>query len=409
MAQAKKSTTEPIIWIWSGIDKKGKKLKGELQSANASLAKAELRRQGIKVGNIKKKPKPLFGGAGKPITPQDIAIFSRQLATMLASGVPLVQSFDIIGGGAENPNFKDMIFGLRAEIEGGSTLSEALTKYPLQFDSLYINLVQAGEQAGVLDTLLDTIATYKERIEELKGKIKKALFYPAMVLIVAVVVSAILLIFVVPQFQSVFENFGADLPAFTMMVIHLSEFLQENGFLVAVATGAIIYALIQAKKRSKKVQIMIDMYSLKLPVIGDILNQAAIARFSRTLATTFAAGVPLVEALDTVAGATGNIVYEQATRKIQDDVSSGLQLQLAMRQVNLFPHLVISMASIGEEAGSLDQMLTKVAEFYENEVNNAVDALSSLLEPMIMVIIGGLVGSLVVAMYLPIFKLGAVV
>ncbi len=407
MAKASK-TAEPLVWQWKGTDRKGKVIKGEITASNAILVKAELRKQGIQPKTVRKKPKALFGKAGKTISPLDISIFSRQLATMMSSGVPLVQSFDIISGGLENPRMITLVNSVKASVEGGSTLSEAMARHPLQFDDLYVNLVRAGESAGVLDTLLDTIATYKERVEEIKGKIKKALFYPAIVFFVAIAVSALLLIFVVPSFQAIFQSFGADLPAFTQMLVDLSDSLRNNGFLWLVIIVGIVVGLSQTKKRSRKFAHFIDRMSLKIPVVGGILNNAAIARFARTLATTFSAGVPLVEALETVAGATGNIVYSEATLRIREDVSTGHQLQLAMKQVNVFPHMVIQMTAIGEEAGSLDSMLNKVADFYENEVNNAVDTLSTLLEPLIMIIIGGIVGSMVVGMYLPIFKMAAV-
>jgi type IV pilus assembly protein PilC len=404
---ATKSAELPV-YTWVGTDKRGSTLKGEQVAKNVNMVKAELRRQGINPKKIKKKPKPLFGSAGKTISPLDIAIFSRQLATMMQSGVPLVQSFDIIGGGSDNPRFKDMVMGIKSEIEGGSNLSEALAKYPMQFDSLFVNLVKAGEVAGVLDTLLDTIATYKESIEELKGKIKKALYYPTAVMAVAFIVSVILLVYVVPQFSAIFESFGAELPAFTQMIVNASDWMQKYAMVLVMAIGAFIYWIIWLRKKSRKFNEFMDRASLKLPVIGNILNNSAIARFARTLATTFAAGVPLVDALETVAGATGNVVYGNAILQIREDVAVGHQLQLAMSQVNLFPHMVIQMTAIGEESGSLDSVLTKVAEFYEQEVNNDVDALSSLLEPFIMIIIGVVVGGMIVGMYLPIFKIAAV-
>lgn len=407
MAVASKAL-EPTIYSWEGTDKRGTKLKGEQAAKNANLLKADLRRQGINPGRVKKKPKPLFGSTGKKITPMEIAIFSRQLATMMSSGVPLVQAFEIIAGGQANPRMEKLVTDVKTDIESGSTLSEALAKHPMQFDELYVNLVQAGETAGVLDTLLDTIATYKERLEELKGKIKKALYYPASVIAVAVIVSFILLVYVVPQFEAIFQSFGADLPAFTKMIVAASESAQAHGFYYFLGLVGFIFGFIYFKKRSPKFAHFLDRVTLKLPVIGQIMHHSALARFSRTLATTFAAGVPLVDALDTVAGATGNVVYGNAVLQIKEDVAVGHQLQLAMRQANLFPHMVIQMTAIGEEAGSLDTMLTKVAEFYEQEVSNAVDALSSLLEPFIMIIIGVIVGGMVVGMYLPIFKLAAV-
>lgn len=397
-------------YVWEGVDKRGTKMKGEQAAKNPTLVKAELRRQGIQPKRVRKKAKSIFGAAGaKKITAREIAIFSRQLATMMHSGVPLVQSFEIIAGGTENPTMKDMVLGIKADVEGGSTLSEAMAKRPMQFDDLYVNLVKAGETAGVLDTLLDTIATYKEKTESIKGKIKKALFYPATVFAVAILVSILLLVWVVPQFESIFNSFGGDLPAFTQIIVNASESVQEHGFLYFIFTVGTIFGLIQLKKRSRKFAHFLDRAVLKIPVVGNIMNNAAIARFARTLATTFAAGVPLVDALQTVAGATGNIVYSDAVLKIREDVASGHQLQLAMRQVDIFPHMVIQMTSIGEESGNLDSMLTKVAEFYEEEVDNAVDALSSLLEPFIMIIIGAIVGSMVIGMYLPIFKLAATI
>lgn len=397
------------VYIWEGKDKRGAKIKGEQSAKNPSIVKAELRKQGIQPRYVRKKPKDLFGGAGKKITPRDIAIFSRQLATMMQSGVPLVQSFEIIAGGSENPRMKDLILKIKTDVESGSNLSEALSKHPVQFDELFVNLVAAGETAGVLDTLLDTIATYKERTESIKGKIKKAMYYPATVLLVALLVGALLLIWVVPQFESMFASFGSELPAFTQMIVNASEWLQANGVLFfAVLIGG-IFGFSALKKRSPKLQHALDRFVLKLPVVGQIMHQASIARFSRTLATTFAAGVPLVDALETVSGATGNSVYTKAVLQIREDVAVGHQLQLAMAQTNLFPHMVVQMTAIGEEAGSLDSMLTKVAEFYEEEVENAVDALSSLLEPFIMIIIGTMVGGMVIGMYLPIFKLAATI
>ncbi|KGM53851.1 type II secretory pathway protein [Lysobacter daejeonensis GH1-9] len=395
------------IFVWEGKDKRGITMKGEQVGKSANVIRAELRRQGITPTVVKPKPKPLFGSAGKRITQAEIAIFSRQIATMMKSGVPIVTSLEIMAGGQKNPKMKEMLNGIRADIESGSAFSEALAKHPVQFDQLYRNLVKAGESAGVLETVLDTVASYKENIEALKGKIKKALFYPATVIAVAILVSAVLLIFVVPQFQMVFKSFGADLPAFTMMIIGASDFLIAYWWAVLLVVVGTITALVMIKNRSPAFANFIDRMMLKLPIVGKILHESSIARFARTLAVTFKAGVPLVEALDTVAGATGNQVYENAVHRIRDDVSVGYQVNMAMKQVNLFPHMVIQMVAIGEEAGALDAMLFKVAEFYEQEVNNAVDALSSLLEPMIMIILGGIVGSMVIGMYLPIFKLAA--
>lgn len=396
------------VFVWEGTDKRGVKMKGEQAAKNANLLRAELRRQGITPTVVKPKGKPLFG-AGKRITPGDIAIFSRQIATMMKSGVPIVGALEIIGEGHKNVRMKNLLNAVRADLESGLSLYEAMSKHPVQFDELYRNLVKAGESAGVLETVLDTVATYKENIETLKGKIKKALFYPATVVAVAILVSAILLIFVVPQFQSTFKSFGADLPAFTLMVIGMSDFMIAWWWAVLLAVIGAGVAFIMAKNRSPAFAHFLDRTMLKIPVVGQILHNAAIARFARTLAVTFRAGVPLVEALDTVAGATGNVVYEKAVYRIRDDVSVGYQVNMAMKQVNLFPHMVIQMTAIGEEAGALDTMLVKVAEFYEQEVNNAVDALSSLLEPLIMIILGVIVGGMVVAMYLPIFKLAATI
>lgn len=396
-------------FLWEGKDKRGQVMKGESLAKNANLLKAELRKQGITPTAVKAKPKPLFGQAGKPIKGQDIALFSRMLAVMMKSGVPLVQSMDIIAAGQKNPRMRVVIEDLRDSVSSGLSLTESLAKHPVLFDELFVNLVRAGESAGVLDTVLDTIATYKENIEALKGKIKKAMFYPIAVIAVALVVSSILLIFVIPQFQDLFQSFGADLPAFTQMVVNVSEFMQSYWWLMLFAGIATGVTFVEAKKRSTAFAHFLDRLALKLPVIGQILHNSAIARFSRTLAVSFRAGVPLVDGLDTVAGATGNIVYSQAVKRIRDDVSVGYQLNTAMRQVGLFPIMVVQMAAIGEEAGSLDQMLIKVAEYYEQEVNNAVDALSSLLEPLIMVVLGVLIGGMVIAMYLPIFKLAAAV
>jgi type IV pilus assembly protein PilC len=396
-------------FVWEGTDKRGVKMKGEQQAKSANFVRAELRKQGITPTVVKPKPKPLFGGAGKRITPKDIAVFSRQIATMLRSGVPIVQAMEIISGGQKNPRMRDLVNSLRADIESGTSLSEALGKHPVQFDELYRNLVKAGESAGVLDTVLETIATYKENIESLKGKIKKAMFYPAMVVAVALLVSAILLVFVVPQFEEVFRGFGADLPAFTLLIVGLSNFMVKWWWLILLVTVGTVVAFIMAKKRSVRFAHFLDRVVLKIPVVGQIMHNSALARFSRTLAVTFKAGVPLVEALESVAGATGNTVYEHAVLRVRDDVAVGYQLNMAMKQTGMFPHMVLQMTAIGEEAGALDSMLFKVAEFYEEEVNNAVDALASLIEPIIVVMLGVIVGSMVVAMYLPIFKLAAVV
>ncbi|MGN7768603.1 type II secretion system F family protein [Stenotrophomonas sp. 22692] len=404
-----RSTMELQPFVWEGTDKRGIKMKGEQLAKNANLLRAELRKQGINPGQVKPKPKPLFGAAGKPVNAKDIAFFSRQMATMMKSGVPIVSALEIIGSGHKNPRMKKMVDDIRTDIEGGSSLHEAISRHPVQFDELYRNLVRAGESAGVLETVLDTIASYKENIEALKGKIKKALFYPAMVLVVAFLVSTVLLVWVVPQFEEVFKNFGADLPAFTQMVVNLSRFMVSWWWLMAIVMIGSVVAIAMTYRRSEKMQHTVDRLILKVPVIGQIMHNSSIARFARTTAVTFKAGVPLVEALGIVAGATGNKVYGEAVLRMRDDVSVGYPVNMAMKQLNLFPHMVIQMTGIGEEAGALDAMLFKVAEYYEQEVNNAVDALSSLLEPMIMVFIGTIVGGLVIAMYLPIFKLGAVV
>ncbi|MEP6907734.1 MAG: type II secretion system F family protein [Pseudoxanthomonas sp.] len=402
-------TNQLVNFVWEGNDKRGVKMKGEQQSRSVNFLRAELRRLGITPTVVKPKPKPLFGSAGKPITPKDIAFFSRQMATMMKSGIPIVQSMEIIGSGHKNVRMKNMVKAMQTDVESGSSLYEAVSKFPVQFDELFRNLVRAGEGAGVLETVLDTIANYKENLEALKGKIKKALFYPMMTIAVALIVSAILLVFVVPQFEQVFAGFGADLPAFTKLIVAASRFMVSYWWIILFGVAAAIFAFIFFKKRSLRFQHFLDRVILKVPVMGQIMHNSAIARFARTLAVTFKAGVPLVEALETVAGATGNTVYEKAVLRVRDDVAVGYSVNMSLKQTNLFPHMVIQMTAIGEEAGALDAMLFKVAEYYEQEVNNSVDALASLIEPMIMVVIGILVGGMVVGMYLPIFKLGAVV
>ena len=396
------------VFAWEGTDRRGGRVKGETRASSITTVRADLRRQGVTPTKVKKKAAPLFSGK-KAIRPGDIAIFSRQLATMMSAGVPLVQAFDIVGRGHDNPSMQDLILSLKQDIESGTAMAEALGKQPLYFDDLFCNLVAAGEQAGVLDILLDKIATYKEKTESIKGKIKKALFYPTAVIAVAVIVTVVILMFVIPQFKELFSSFGADLPAFTLLVIAASDILREWWWALFMVLAAVVYGFGYTFKRSRRLREIIDRGILKIPVIGPILHKASIARFARTLATMFAAGVPLVEALESVSGATGNIVYQDAVLKMREEVATGQALQLSMRQRNLFPHMVIQMTAIGEESGALDEMLGKVADFYEEQVDNAVDSLSSLLEPMIMVVIGGLVGSLVVAMYLPIFKLASVV
>jgi type IV pilus assembly protein PilC len=394
-------------FLWEGKDKRGNKVRGKALAANEAALRADLRRQGVAATRVKTQSK-LFRSGGR-VTPEDIAVFSRQLATMMAAGIPMVQSFEIIGNGHEKPAMQKLVLDIKANIEGGSTLHESLAKHPLYFDDLFVNLVEAGEQAGALETLLDKIATYKEKTEALKKKIKKAMFYPAAVLVVAVAVSIILLIFVIPQFEELFKGFGADLPAFTQMVVNLSRFVQHQGWWMIIVVIGAIFAFMYFYRRSKKMQRNIDRALLKFPIIGPILQKSAIARFARTLSTMFAAGVPLVEAMQSVAGATGNIVYEEATLRMKDEVATGQRLQRAMENVGLFPNMVVQMIAVGEESGSLDTMSGKVAEFYEAEVDNAVDSMSSLLEPLIMAILGILVGGMVIAMYLPIFKLGQVV
>jgi type IV pilus assembly protein PilC len=397
-----------VPFIWEGTDRKGKKIKGKSMATSEAAVRADLRRQGVVPSRIKKQKQGLFAGGGS-ISPGDIAIFMRQLSTMLSAGIPLVQSFEIVGTGHENAAMQKLIMTIKADVEGGSALAEALAKHPLYFDDLVLNLVEAGEQAGALETLLDKIATYKEKTEALKKKIKQALTYPAAVLVVAFVVTAILLIFVIPAFEDLFKGFGADLPTFTRMVIDLSVFVREKGWYLAIMIGIGIASFFYFKKRSRAMRHWLDRMSLKIPIIGGILQKAAIARYARTLSTMFSAGVPLVEALESVAGATGNIVYEVGVLEMRDEVSTGLRLQQAMENTDLFPNMVIQMIAVGEESGSLDEMSSKVADFYEEDVDNAVDNLSSLLEPLIMAILGVLVGGLVVAMYLPIFKMGSVI
>jgi type IV pilus assembly protein PilC len=405
MAQV--ASAQQFPFVWEGTDKKGKRIKGKMLAVSEAAVKADLRRQGVLAKRVRKEMQ-LFK-SGKKIISEDIALFARQLATMLQAGIPMVQCFDIIGNGHDKPSMQKLVLAIKADVEAGTTLHEALAKHPLYFDDLFVNLVEAGEHAGALETLLDKVAIYKEKTEALKKKIKKALFYPAAVLAVAVIVTMILLIFVIPQFESLFKGFGADLPAFTQMVISLSKFVQTQGWWLGLLVGIGGYVFFYFKKRSRPMRRALDRMLLKAPVIGPIMVKAAIARYSRTLSTMFAAGVPLVEALTSVAGATGNIVYEEATLRIRDEVSTGQRLQRCMEATGLFPNMVIQMIAVGEESGSLDQMAAKVADFYEADVDAAVDAMSSLLEPLIMAILGVLVGGLVIAMYLPIFKLGAVV
>ncbi len=410
MAQATsaiRSLKKDVAFNWEGMDKKGQKIKGRSVATSEQALKTELRRQGVVATRIRKQSQA-FKSGGK-IKSEDIAIFSRQLATMIGAGIPLVQAFEIVGAGHDKPAMQKLILDIKADIEGGTSLHEALGKHPLYFDDLFVNLVEAGEQAGALETLLDKIATYKEKSEAIKKKVKKALFYPAAVLVVAVIVTVVLLIFVIPQFEELFKGFGADLPAFTQMVINLSRFVQHQGFLLLMIAVAAGWTFFYFKKRSRKMREFLDRMSLKIPVIGPILNKAAIARYARTLSTMFAAGVPLVEALESVAGACGNIVFENAVLKMRDEVATGQRLQRAMENTGIFPNMVVQMIAVGEESGELDKMLGKVADFYEQEVDDAVAGLSSLLEPIIMVFLGVIIGGLVIAMYLPIFKLAATV
>ncbi|MFZ2726157.1 MAG: type II secretion system F family protein [Methylococcaceae bacterium] len=412
MADKADQKPELIDFIWEGTDAKGNKLKKKEISAKSELAaKADLKKQGFNVTKIKKKPKDIniFPKSPKAITPGEIAIFARQLATMLNAGVPLVQSFDIVGKGHDNPSMQDLLLGIKADIEGGDTLAEALRKRPTVFDELFCNLVAAGEKAGILEGLLGKIASYKEKTESMKKKIKKALTYPIAVMVVAFVVTAILLIFVVPVFADLFKGFGAELPAFTQMVVHMSEWMQQYWWIVIGWVVGFVKVFGYFKQRSLAFNHFLDRLMLQMPVVGIILNKSAIARFARTLSTMSAAGVPLVEALVSVAGSCGNIIYHDAVMGMRDDIANGERLQLAMSHANLFPNMVQQMVAIGEEAGSVDGMLAKVADFYEEEVDNLVDNLSSLMEPIIMVILGILVGGLIVAMYLPIFKMGSVV
>jgi len=397
------------MYAWEGIDKNGKRVKGEMSGQTDALIKATLRRQGVNPLKVKKKAKPLFGDSGGKITTKDITVFSRQLATMMSSGVPLVQSFEIVGRGHENKAMQNLILTVKADIEAGGALAEALGKHPQQFNELYVNLVTAGEHAGILEGILHKLATYMEKTEALKSKIKGALFYPVAVVVVAFIITCILMIYVIPQFEDLFKGFGADLPALTMMVINMSNWFQQYWYLLIGGIVGSVVGLMQAKKRSLKVAHFLDRISLKIPVVGDILNKSAIARYARTLATMFSAGTPLVEAMASVAGACGNIVYYDAVLKMRDEISTGTQLQVSMRDCGLFPNMVVQMVAIGEESGALDTMLSKVADWYEQEVDDAVEALTSLLEPIIMAVLGVIIGGLVIAMYLPIFKMGQVV
>ncbi|WP_226662646.1 type II secretion system F family protein [Microbulbifer aggregans] len=395
-------------YVFKGVDAKGNKVQGEISGSSPALVKAQLRRQGIIANRVQKKPKPLFGGK-KKVKPGDIAVFTRQMATMMKAGVPLVQSFEIVADGLDNDGLKELILKIRDDVASGTAFADALSKHPLYFDNLFCNLVASGEQSGALETMLDRIATYKEKTESLKAKIKKAMTYPIAVLVVAVVVTAILLVKVVPQFAETFSSFGANLPAFTLFVLSISEWMQANWLWAFAALVIGIGGTLEIKKRNKKVANFFDRLMLKLPILGQITYNSIAARFARTLSTTFAAGVPLIDALKSVAGATGNVVYEEATLKIRDSVATGIPLNGAMRASGLYPTMLVQMAAIGEESGALDEMLSKAADFYEEAVDNLVDNLTTLMEPMIMAVLGILVGGLMIAMYLPIFQLGQVI
>jgi type IV pilus assembly protein PilC len=397
-------------FAYEGVDRKGAKVKGEMPSRNMQLAKVMLRKQGITIKSIREKRKSMFDGMmKKKISTLDITIFTRQLATMMKAGVPLVQSFEIVAEGLDNPSMREVVLGIKGEVESGNTFAGALKKYPQYFDKLFCSLVESGEQSGALETMLDRVAIYKEKSELLKQKIKKAMKYPISVIVVAIVVTIILMVKVVPIFQELFSSFGADLPAFTQLVVNMSDWMQKYWFIFIIVIGLIITAFLETKKRSKKFRDLLDKAALKAPIFGDLVYKAIIARYSRTLSTTFAAGVPLIDALESTAGATNNVIYEEAVLKIREDISTGQQLQFAMRATNLFPSMAVQMVAIGEESGALDSMLDKVATHFENEVDNAVDGLTSMMEPLIMAVLGVLVGGLVIAMYLPIFQMGSVV
>jgi len=395
-------------FVWEGKDRKGNKSKGEVSGTNLALVKAQLRKQGIIPNKVKKKPKPLFGGS-KKVTPFDIAMFTRQLATMMKAGVPLIQSFDIVTDGLENQGLRELISAVRNDVAAGTSFANALRRHPKHFDDLYCNLVDSGEKAGALEHMLDRIAMYLEKTEILKKKVKKAMTYPIAVVVVAIVVTAILLIKVVPQFESLFQGFGADLPVFTQFIIRISEWMQQWWFIVLLGIVGSIYVFKESKRKSQKFSDIVDRYVLKLPIVGEILDKSAVAKFGRVLSTTFASGVPLVDALESVAGATGNAVYRDAVLKIKDDVSSGTQLQASMKTTGVFPVMAVQLTAIGEESGNLDEMLEKVADHYEGVVDDMVDNLTALMEPMIMAVLGVLVGGLIIAMYLPIFQMGQVV
>lgn len=405
LTQSRKKDVKDYLYAWIAQDKTGKAVRGEMRASGDSVVVAQLRRQGL--SNIKVKRQRV--GSGRKITEKDISIFTRQLAVMMKAGVPLLQAFDIVGKGHSNPSVQKVLLAIKTDVETGSSLNQAFRKFPAQFDNLFCNLVAAGEQAGILDTLLDRLATYKEKTLAIKGKIKSALFYPIAIVVVAFIITAIIMIFVIPSFKQVFASFGADLPVPTLVVMAISDFFVEFWWAIFGAIGAGIYLLLNAYKKSATLRDSVDHLMLRMPVFGDLIRKASIARWARTLSTMFAAGVPLIEALGSVAGAAGNAVYRKATERIQNEISTGTSLTVSMQGVDVFPPMVLQMTAIGEESGALDQMLSKVADFYEAEVDDAVDALSSLMEPIIMVVLGTLIGGMVIAMYLPIFKMGQVV
>lgn len=400
--------TKMDVFQWTGKDARGNLQKGEITGANVTAVKAQLRRQGIRADKVNKKAKGLFNSK-KPIKPMDIAIFTRQLATMMKAGIPLVQSFEIVGEGLDNPSMRELVFAIRDDVASGTNFADSIRKHPVQFDDLFCNLIESGEQSGALETMLDRLATYKEKSEALKAKIKKAMNYPITVVCIAIIVTGILLVKVVPQFAATFSSFGAELPIFTQYVMRLSDFAIAWWYYVVAAIGIGAFAFKEAKARSRKFRESIERFTLKMPVIGDVIKNSALARFTRTLSTTFAAGVPLVDALTSCAGASGNVVYRNAILRVRDDVTTGLQLAYSLRATQIFPIMILQMVAIGEESGALDSMLDKCATFYEAEVDNAVDGLTAMMEPMIMAVLGVLVGGLMVAMYMPIFQIGSVI
>ncbi len=409
MATKAATKDKSTAFVYKGVDKKGNRVQGEVKGTTSALVRAQLMKQGIRTTGVRKKPQPLFGGGKKKIRPMDIAVFTRQMATMMKAGVPLVQSFEIVADGLENKSLRELVLTIREDVASGSGFAPSLRKHPRYFDDLFCNLVESGEQSGALETMLDRIALYKEKTEQIKAKIKKALTYPIAVIVVAVLVTAILLVKVVPTFAETFQGFGADLPAFTLFVLKLSEIVQAYWLMILVGFIVSIFIFREAKIRSKAFAVLLDKLILKVPVVGDIVYNSIMARFGRTLSTTFAAGVPLIDALTSVAGATGNAIYEDCVIKIREEVSTGIQLNQSMRSTGKFPALMVQMTAIGEESGALDEMLEKVAVFYEEAVDNMVDSLTSLLEPMIMAVLGVLIGGLMIAMYLPIFQLGQVI